>query len=94
LTSKGELNKLPKFFESVEHVASILSNDLESVTIPAFPIIADIKSRLMNLGAVGSMMSGSGPTVFGVFKNYDAAETARRVVTKGTNWFAVTAETL
>jgi 4-diphosphocytidyl-2-C-methyl-D-erythritol kinase len=94
LTSKGELNKLPEFFASIEQLALILSNDLESVTIPAFPVIADIKARLMNLGAVGSMMSGSGPTVFGVFKSFDAAETARRAVTKGTNWFAATVETL
>jgi len=94
LTSGGELNKLPKFFESIEDVASILSNDLESVTIPAFPVIADIKTRLMELGAVGSMMSGSGPTVFGVFKSFDAAEAARREVTRGTGWFAATAETL
>jgi 4-diphosphocytidyl-2-C-methyl-D-erythritol kinase len=94
LTSRGELNKLPKFFESIEDVVSILSNDLESVTIPAFPVIDDIKNRLMNLGAVGSLMSGSGPTVFGVFKSFDAAESARREVTMGTNWFAATAETL
>lgn len=94
LTNNRELNKLPEFFESIEHVVSILSNDLESVTIPAFPVIADIKARLMNLGAVGSMMSGSGPTVFGVFKSFEAAETARREVTKGTNWFAAAVETL
>ncbi|HEY5521642.1 MAG TPA: 4-(cytidine 5'-diphospho)-2-C-methyl-D-erythritol kinase [Desulfuromonadaceae bacterium] len=94
LTSKGELNRLPEFFESIEQVVSILSNDLESVTIPAFPVIADIKARLMNMGAAGSMMSGSGPTVFGIFKSFDIAETARREVMKGTNWFAATVETL
>lgn len=94
LTSRDELNKLPKFFESIEDIVSILSNDLESVTIPAFPVIADIKTRLIDLGAVGSMMSGSGPTVFGVFKSFDSAETARRAVSKGTNWFTATAETL
>lgn len=94
LTSGGKLNKLPEFFESIEQVVSILSNDLESVTIPAFPVIAEIKSRLMDLGAVGSMMSGSGPTVFAVFKSFDAAETARQEVTKGTNWFSSTVETI
>lgn len=94
LTSGRELNKLPEFFESIEDVVSILSNDLESVTIPAFPIIARIKARLTDLGAAGSMMSGSGPTVFGIFKTFDAAETARREVAKDTNWFAATVETL
>jgi 4-diphosphocytidyl-2-C-methyl-D-erythritol kinase len=71
-----------------------MSNDLESVTIPAFPIIADIKSRLVDLGAVGSMMSGSGSTVFGVFRDFDSAETARREITRDSGWFATTAETL
>ena len=94
LTSKRELNKLPKFYGSVEQVVSILSNDLEAVTIPAFPVIADIKKRLMNLGAAGSMMSGSGPTVFGIFKSFDAAEYARLQIANDTDWFAATAETL
>jgi 4-diphosphocytidyl-2-C-methyl-D-erythritol kinase len=94
LTSRGKLNRLPEFFESIEQVVSILSNDLESVTISAFPVIADIKTRLMDMGAVGSMMSGSGPTTFGIFKSFDAAETARREITKDTNWFATTVETL
>ena len=94
LTITRELNKLPEFFESIEDIVSILSNDLESVTIPAFPIIADIKKRLMNLGATGSMMSGSGPTVFGIFDSFSGAENARREITKDTGWFAATVETV
>jgi 4-diphosphocytidyl-2-C-methyl-D-erythritol kinase len=94
LTSKKELNRLPEFFESIEDVVSILSNDLESVTIPAFPIIADIKARLMKLGAVGSMMSGSGSTVFGVFTCFDSADFARREIAKDTKWFTATVATL
>lgn len=94
LTSRGELNKMPEFFESIEQVVSILSNDLESVTIPAFPVIADIKARLLTLGAAGSLMSGSGPTVFGIFNSFDSAESARRQISTGSNWFAATAETL
>lgn len=94
LTSKRELNKLPKFFGSVEQVVSILSNDLEAVTIPAFPVIAEIKKRLMISGAAGSMMSGSGPTVFGIFKSFDAAESARLQIANETSWFAAAVETL
>ena len=94
LTTERELNKLPEFFESIEQVASILSNDLEAITVSAFPIISEIKDRLMNLGAVGSMMSGSGPTVFGIFKDFASAETARHQITSGTNWFSATVETL
>ncbi|MDD2732845.1 MAG: 4-(cytidine 5'-diphospho)-2-C-methyl-D-erythritol kinase [Desulfuromonadaceae bacterium] len=94
LTSTSELNKLPEFFESIEQIVTVLSNDLESVTISAFPIIAEIKSRLINMGAVGSMMSGSGPTVFGIFKDFASAETARQQITSGTNWFSATVETI
>ncbi len=94
LTNKRKLNMLPEFFGSIEDVVSILSNDLEEVTIPAFPVIAEIKNRLIDMGAVGSMMSGSGPTVFGVFKSFDTAEIARREITIGNNWFAATVETL
>ena len=94
LTSDKELNKLPEFFESIEHIVSILSNDLESVTIPAYPIIAAIKSRMMSLGAVGSLMSGSGPTVFGIFKSFEDAEAARWEIVNDTHWFAATVETL
>ncbi len=94
LTKTRELNRIPEFFESIEQVASILSNDLEAVTISAFPIIAEIKSRMINLGAIGSMMSGSGPTVFGIFKDFESAEVARYNITKGSNWFSATVETL
>ena len=94
LTNKGELNSIPKFFKSIEDVVAILSNDLESVTIQAFQVIAKIKECLMDSGAIGSMMSGSGPTVFGVFKSFDAAEFARLEATKDTDWFSVTVETL
>lgn len=94
LTNRRELNKLPRFFSSVEQVVSIMSNDLETVTIPAFPVIDAIKSRLVALGAVGSMMSGSGSTVFGVFKDFDVAEAARIEIARDSGWFAVTAETL
>lgn len=44
-----------------------LENVLEAVTIPLHPVIADLKRRMLELGAAGSLMSGSGPTVFGIF---------------------------
>lgn len=53
-----------------------LGNVLESVTIPAFPIIQDIKNTMLSLGANNSLMSGSGPTVFGLFSDTSLAETA------------------
>lgn len=57
-------------------VSSRLGNILETVTIPAHPVIRDIKERMLSLGAVNALMSGSGPTVFGLFVNPGAAEAA------------------
>ena len=58
-------------------VASRMGNVLESVTCPAYPVIDEIKAQMMKNGAVNAMMSGSGPTVFGIFDDPDKAEFAR-----------------
>lgn len=50
-------------------VASHMGNILETVTIPMYPVIKDIKKLMMDNGALNAMMSGSGPTVFGLFPN-------------------------
>lgn len=54
-----------------------MANILETVTIPAHPEIADIKRCMMENGALGSLMSGSGPTVFGIFDDLDKAASAK-----------------
>ena len=54
-------------------IAADMGNVLETVTIPAYPVIADIKDHMMEHGAVNAMMSGSGPTVFGLFDKEAAA---------------------
>ena len=54
-----------------------MGNVLESVTYPAYPVIDEIKAQMMKNGAVNAMMSGSGPTVFGIFDDPDKAEFAR-----------------
>jgi len=94
LTNSGELNRLPQLFASVEDLCSIFSNDLETVTIPAFPVINEIKQNLLRLGAVASLMSGSGPTVFGLFRDLPGAEQARSELSDNTGWFVAVAETL
>lgn len=94
LTNRDELAKLPYFYGTIEDICSILSNDLESVTIPAFPVIAEIKATMMRSGALGAMMSGSGPTVFGLFPDRPTAEQAREELVKDTCWFAAVVETI
>jgi 4-diphosphocytidyl-2-C-methyl-D-erythritol kinase len=55
-------------------IAAKLGNVLESVTIPAYPKIANIKQCMLENGAMNSLMSGSGPTVFGLVEGRDQAE--------------------
>ena len=94
LTKERVLASIPEFFESMQDVCSVFSNDLESVTIPAFPVIAEIKKSLMNLGATAAMMSGSGPTVFGVFVDQVTAQHALQELSKISGWFSSLSETL
>ncbi len=51
-----------------------LFNDLETVTIGRYSEIADLKQKIMNFGADAALMSGSGPTVFGVFLDKNNAQ--------------------
>ena len=61
-------------------LCSRMGNVLETVTIPAYPVINEIKRTMMDNGAIGSMMSGSGPTVFGIFDSPAAAKQAVKAV--------------
>ena len=53
--------------KDVALVASRMGNVLESVTVPLYPVIDSIKKDMIEHGAINAMMSGSGPTVFGIF---------------------------
>lgn len=59
---------------------NLLENDLEQVTISRYPIIDKIKGRLMESGAEGVLMSGSGSSVFGVFTGKAKAEKAMKFI--------------
>ena len=61
---------------NIKKIADSLSNVLETVTIPENPIIAELKRYLTESGAIGSLMSGSGPTTFGIFENMETAKKA------------------
>jgi len=68
-------------------------NDLEEVVEAAHPEIAEVKRRLLSLGARGALMSGSGATVFGVFDNLQTAEKARDQV-RAAGWWAEAVRTI
>jgi 4-diphosphocytidyl-2-C-methyl-D-erythritol kinase len=65
-----------------------LCNDLEIVTASRYPEITSIKEQLLIRGALGTLMSGSGPTVFGLFSDSGAAASARQALGENSRWDA------
>ena len=61
-------------------IAAHMGNVLETVTIPNYPVIDEIKKHMLSHGAVGAMMSGSGPTVFGLFDDEATAKKAYKAI--------------
>ena len=54
--------------QDITKVASRMGNVLEKVTIEEYPVIEQIKNVMKEQGALNAMMSGSGPTVFGLYE--------------------------
>ena len=74
LTKKDDCNKIARL--TVRNIAEGLHNDLETVTAAVYPVIGKIEEALRAQGAAGVSMSGSGPTVFGIFETKNACRTA------------------
>lgn len=53
--------------KDIHGVCGCMGNVLENVTVPLYPVINSIKNDMLEHGAINAMMSGSGPTVFGIF---------------------------
>lgn len=66
--------------QDLSKIASSMGNVLESVTIEKYPIIETIKDAMKEAGALNAMMSGSGPTVFGIFDDRKVAKEAWRKI--------------
>ncbi len=60
----------------MEQMGRCMENILETVTEKKYPVITEIKAQLKSLGAVTALMSGSGPSVFGMFRTKEQAEAA------------------
>ena len=69
--------------KNLADMAAHMGNVLESVTIPNYPVIAQIKEQMIKDGALNAMMSGSGPTVFGIFDDKEKAEVAYKRMREG-----------
>ena len=63
-------------WHNLNKIADCMGNVLETVTIPHYPVIQKIKDHMKEHGALNAMMSGSGPTVFGLFDDKATAENA------------------
>lgn len=81
--TKGRKNSysIPRFYV-IDDVVREMHNDLESVSLRMHPELNDFKQMLMNEGALGALMSGSGPTLFGIFADEKSAREAREAILK------------
>jgi 4-diphosphocytidyl-2-C-methyl-D-erythritol kinase len=81
----GEYDYIKSVLENdTYNISRILENDLENVTSASFPIIKTLKKLLKDAGAEGAIMSGSGPSVFGIFSTPGKAAAARELlISKG-----------
>lgn len=64
----------------IREVSNLLGNSLEGVTVEEYPIIREIKQIMLGNGALGALMSGSGPTVFGLFDDKTQAEETAKIL--------------
>ena len=87
------LLQLVLFNQDLGGLARHLHNDLEPVTAARYPQVRAIKTKLVEAGALGACMSGSGPTVFGLFQSREHARRAQRRMLRN-GWRAVLAKVL
>lgn len=66
--------------KDIHKMASLMGNVLESVTVKEYPEIEEIKNMMKDHGALNAMMSGSGPTVFGLFEDKDKAAECKEFI--------------
>jgi len=85
LTKEPIHYSIPRLLDSSD-VAAGLINDLEGVTLNLYPVLRRLKQLLTDHGAMGSLMSGSGPTVFGIFDKEETAVTAENALIKMGKW--------
>jgi len=77
LLTKNKKNiKVINYINDIEDVVSLLFNDFEAIVFPRYPEIKTLKKKMEQNGAAGSLMSGSGSSVFGIFSTKEDAEKA------------------
>jgi 4-diphosphocytidyl-2-C-methyl-D-erythritol kinase len=91
LTKKKDCNKIAGL--TVRNIAQNLHNDLETCIAPEYPVIQKIEDSLIAQGALGARMSGSGPTVFGIFEDVQSCGRAAESLS-GQKWKVFEVEAL
>ncbi len=86
-TNQPAVNTIYRPPKAEAPLGGLLRNDLEAVTKRAFPQLGDIQRALQEAGALGTLMSGSGPTVFGVFPDREAAAKAAECLAAHQQWW-------
>lgn len=94
LTSKGPVTIIRRSYGSAAEVCELLSNDLEPVTCGKYPLLDELKDLLIASGACGSLMSGSGSTVFGLFEEEKTARQAAAEIARERGWFTAAVKTI
>ena len=97
LTKTAKNHKIIRFNRDIFRVVSLLHNDLELITFKAYPEVEKAKGLLLRYGAAGTLMSGSGSTVFGIYSDKRAAEDSMSAMQNdltGRGWKSFLASTL
>jgi 4-diphosphocytidyl-2-C-methyl-D-erythritol kinase len=79
-----EIDNIIKYMDKGDYssIALNMRNVLENVTLSKYNILRKIKSELIELGALGALMSGSGPTIFGLFQDSQTAQNCHSIMEK------------
>ena len=86
-----DLNRQPSV--SWEALRPLMGNDFEDVVFPRYPLLREIKQMLLSHGAESAFLSGTGATVFGLFESSSEATRAGNLLSGGSGWQTVAAET-
>lgn len=93
LTNRTINYSIPCFYTQRDLIRG-LANDLEKVTVRLHPVLDQLKTLLLENGAEGALMSGSGPTVFGIFTDEQAALRAQAILERESRWSVFGAHSL
>lgn len=94
LTKDRGDNRIPMPPQDLEKMGTFLHNDLEGPALELMPAIGHIKERMLEVEASGVLMTGSGPTVFGLFTTESEAQQSARDLKMEEGWVSFVAHVI